>query len=445
MALGGGNFTKQNKILPGSYINFVSAARSAAMLSQRGNAAMPLAMDWGPANSLFTLKAEDFPERSQELFGYKYTHKMMKGLRDLFKNARILYGYRINGGGVKAACEFGTARYPGTRGNDIRLSVMEDSGRFLVKTYLEEKELDSQIVESAASLQDTSYVIFKKDAELTETAGTPMTGGSNSEPSLADYEKFLAEIESYSFHALGLISDNEEVKKLFAGFTRRMRDEQGIKFQTVLYRHPANYEGIVSLENDVIVDNVSRNGRAGESPEGMEALSLVYWTTGAIAGCGVNASNTNKTYDGEFNVNTSYTQNQLKEAVQSGSFIFHKVGDEVRVLEDINTLTTFTEEKGEDFRSNQTMRVLDQIGNDIAALFNNKYLGKIPNDESGRISFWNDVVTYYRKLETMRAIENFQSEDIVVTKGEGKRSIVANCPVTPVNAMSLLYMTVVVR
>ena len=28
MALGGGNFVKQNKVLPGSYINFVSAAQA---------------------------------------------------------------------------------------------------------------------------------------------------------------------------------------------------------------------------------------------------------------------------------------------------------------------------------------------------------------------------------------------------------------------------------
>ena len=121
------------------------------------------------------------------------------------------------------------------------------------------------------------------------------------------------------------------------------------------------------------------------------------------------------------------------------------MGNETRVLEDINTLVTYTEEKGRDFSSNQTMRVLDQIGNDIAALFGNKYLGKIPNDEAGRVSLWNDVVTYYRELEKLRAIENFKADDIVIAKGEGKKSIVASCPVTPVNAMAQLYMTVVVQ
>lgn len=426
-------------------MNFVSAARATVMLSERGYTALPLLLDWGPSESVFTLRAEDFQEKSQELFGYDYAHNALKGIRDLFKNARVLYGYRMNGKGAQAECEYGTARYTGIRGNDIRLVVREEEGQFLVKTYLKEKEVDSQMVEGADSLQDSAFVIFKKDAELAETAGIPMAGGSNSEPSLADYEKFLAKIESYSFHALGLISDNNEAKKLFAEFTRRMRDEQGIKFQTVLYHYPADYEGVVSLENHAAEGAAVGSSIAGESMASYEAMGLLYWTTGAIAGCDINASNTNKTYNGEYSVVTDYTQRQLEDAIQSGSFVFHKVGDEVRVLEDINTLTTFTEEKGKDFQSNQTMRVLDQIGNDIAALFNNKYLGKIPNDEAGRISFWNDVVTYYRELETMRAIENFQADDIVVSKGEEKKSVVASCPVTPVNVMSRLYMTVIVQ
>ena len=33
MALGGGSYTTQNKILPGSYLNFISAARTQAALS----------------------------------------------------------------------------------------------------------------------------------------------------------------------------------------------------------------------------------------------------------------------------------------------------------------------------------------------------------------------------------------------------------------------------
>jgi len=41
MPLGGGNFVIQNKVLPGSYINFVSASAASSALSDRGIVAYP--------------------------------------------------------------------------------------------------------------------------------------------------------------------------------------------------------------------------------------------------------------------------------------------------------------------------------------------------------------------------------------------------------------------
>lgn len=445
MALGGGSFAAQNKILPGAYINFVSVAQAAMALSERGYVAMPLETDWGPAGEVFTLTAEDFQIRSRELFGFDYTHEKMKVIRDLFKNARTLYGYRINGGGIRAACDYATAKYAGTRGNALRLVIEEDGAEYTVRTFLDGQMVDIQQVTEMSGLNDTSYVVFKRDATLQATAGVPFTGGTNSIPALEDYQKFLDKIQSYSFNALGLVSDDKDVKALFADFTKSMRDGMGIKFQTVLFRYPADYEGVVSLDNCVEGTAAVEEGIEGEVTLTADSCALVYWATGAIAGCAVNASNTNKTYNGEFEVDTSYTQKELEEAILSGTFILHRVGDEIRVLEDVNTLVTLSDEKGEDFKSNQTIRVLDQIGNDIAALFGNKYLGKIPNDEAGRVSFWNEIVTYYRELEKIRAIEGFKADDIVIARGEGKKSVVVNCPIRPTNAMAQLYMTVVVN
>jgi len=150
-------------------------------------------------------------------------------------------------------------------------------------------------------------------------------------------------------------------------------------------------------------------------------------------------------YDGEFTPVTAYTQSQLEAALEAGKFIFHKVGDQVRVLEDINTFTTVTDEKSSDFSSNQTIRVLDQIANDIGTLFNTKYLGQVPNDADGRISLWNDIVTHHQQLQGIRAIENFDPDDITVEAGSTKKAVVINDVVTPVNAMAQLYMTVVVE
>ena len=90
------------------------------------------------------------------------------------------------------------------------------------------------------------------------------------------------------------------------------------------------------------------------------------------------------------------------------------------------------------------MRVCDQIANDIADIFNTRYLGVVPNDNAGRISLWNDIVKHHQQLMDIRAIENFSPEDVVVEQGDSKKAVVVTDLVTVVNAMAQLYMTVTV-
>ncbi|HBF6634906.1 TPA: phage tail sheath family protein [Clostridioides difficile] len=433
MALGGGTFVTQNKILPGSYINFVSAKRATSSLSDRGIVAMPLELDWGIDEEVFQVTSDDFEKYSTKYFGYDYTHEKLKGLRDLFKNIRLGYFYKLNKG-VKASCTIATAKYSGIRGNDLKVTVttnIDDNTKFDVVTLLDNKKVDTQIAKVITDLEDNDYITWRKDATLEASAGLVFTGGTNGEAVTgAEYQAFLDKIESYSFNALGCLATTTEIKSLFVEFTKRMRDKVGAKFQTVLYKKSdADYEGVVSVENKI-------------KDTGLLESSLVYWTTGAIAGCDINKSNTNKKYDGEFDVDVNYTQIQLEEALKTGKFIFHKVGDEVHVLEDINTFVSFTDDKNDDFSSNQSVRVLDQIANDIATLFNEKYLGKVPNDKAGRISFWNDVVKHHKELENIRAIEDFKTDDVSVELGNDKKTVIVSDAVKVINAMSKLYMTV---
>ncbi|CZR99739.1 MULTISPECIES: phage tail sheath family protein [Clostridioides] len=433
MALGGGTFVTQNKILPGAYINFISAKRATSSLSDRGIVAMPIELDWGINEEVFQVTSDDFEKYSVKYFGYDYTHEKLKGLRDLFKNIRLGYFYKLNKG-VKASCTIATAKYSGIRGNDLKIVVttnIDDNTKFDVVTLLDNKKVDTQIAKVITDLQDNDYITWKKDTTLEASAGLVFTGGTNGEAVTgAEYQAFLDKIESYSFNALGCLATTAEIKSLFVEFTKRMRDRVGAKFQTVLYKKSdADYEGVVSVENKI-------------KDKDLIESSLVYWTTGAIAGCDINKSNTNKRYDGEFDVDVNYTQIQLEEALKTGKFIFHKVGDEVHVLEDINTFVSFTDDKNDDFSSNQSVRVLDQIANDIATLFNDKYQGAVPNDKSGRISFWNDVVKHHEQLQNMRAIEDFKADDVLVELGNDKKTVIVSDAVKIINAMSKLYMTV---
>ena len=80
MALGGGTFLFHNKVLPGTYINFVSKVRASAEVSDRGFGAMMLELDYGPSGTVFRVDADEFQKNCMQYFGYDYTHPKMKDL-----------------------------------------------------------------------------------------------------------------------------------------------------------------------------------------------------------------------------------------------------------------------------------------------------------------------------------------------------------------------------
>ena len=237
-------------------------------------------------------------------------------------------------------------------------------------------------------------------------------------------------LEAYDFNILCAYTAEPAT---YITAVKSWRDEMGKKCQVVVYNQTKpDYEGVINVVSTV-------------GNEGADAHALVAWVAGAEAGCKVNESCTNMLYDGEYTVVANKTQAELEACIENGEVAFHLVYGDIRMLEDINSLTTINADKGEDFKSNQTIRVIDQIANDVAKLFNTKYLGKIPNDESGRVSLWADIVAHHRRLEEIRAIEHFDSSLLTVTKGNNKKSVVVNDVVTVINSMAQLYMTVVIQ
>ena len=336
--LGGGIFVTQNKVLPGSYINFVSAERASAGLGVRGVVAiaLPLAKSVG---SVIELTRSEFVQNSNALLGKAYDSADVLPLREIFCNATKVYVYDLGSGSA-------------------------------AKT----------VADACAAFEPYEFNVL---CAYTATA--------------SDISSYVTQLKSW-------------------------RNDMGKKCQLVVYNPSTapDDEGIINVVSTV-------------SGDGVAAHALTAWVAGAEAGREINRSITNK------------TQSQLESCITNGQLAFHLVYGDVCVLEDINSLTTTSVDKGEDFKSNQTIRVIDQIANDIAKLFNTKYLGKIPNNASGRISLWSDIVKHHRQLEEIQAIEDFDPTLVTVAQGSTKKSVVVNDVITVTNAMAQLYMTVVIQ
>ncbi len=464
MAYGGGTWLTQNKKIPGSYINFSSVSRASATLSDRGIAAAPFELDWGEQGVVKLVEQGDFQKNSFDLFGHGYADKEMLALREIFRHSTKVYCYRlVANNAVKAKCDFATAKYPGKRGNDIRIAIeavvekqneQNTTTGYTVTTYVGSKVVDEQKVTTEwGDLENNDWVDFKEGCKFgtkpadaaeddttiyvgTSSTGVKLTGGVNGDVDGNAHQDFLDAIESYAFNALCCpIGDDATTKGLYVEFAKRVRDKIGSKFQLVGYDLGApDYEGVINLKN---------------TASGVDKAMLTYWLTGAEAACNINESLTNTAYDGELDIiikGVSQVQSELEAAIQKGELVFHNSNDRIVILLDINSLVTLGENFGEAFQKNQVIRVCDQIANDITVLFVTRYLGIVQNDATGRASLWNDIVCYLKEMQRLRAVENVDTEQITVEHGNKKGSVtvdINNLNVT--TAMEQLYMSVVIE
>nr|WP_317356790.1 phage tail sheath subtilisin-like domain-containing protein [uncultured Tyzzerella sp.] len=426
----GGTFLTYNKVLPGAYINFISKARALGNIADRGIMAIALKNNWGIENKIVTITNEDFQKNALNILGYEYTSENLKPLREAFKNAKEVKFYRL-GTGNKAKATIGgltiEAKYCGTRGNNIKIKIASnvDDDNHTIYTYIDDIIVDEQIVDTIESLVENDFVVFSGTGELEDNAGTNLQNGTDTNVNNSEYSKFLSLVESENFNVLVYDGEDEQTKALFESFTKRLREDEGVKICTVLHNYTkADFEGIISVKND---------------------KNLVYWVGGALAGAEINQSLTNKIYDGEYEFEAKYSNNQLKEAINNGEFVFYYDIDNIRVLKDINTFVSFSTDKNSDFSNNQIIRVLDSTANDIARIFNEYYLGKMQNDALGRDIFKSELINYFNQLQAIRAIDNFSADNISIKKGVEKGDVIVDLIIEPVASMDKLYMKCIIE
>lgn len=442
MPIGGGTFSAQNKVLPGAYINFVGT-RQGANMGARGTAALPLALNWGPEDEIIKLDAARFSRDAQKLLGYGANAPQLLAVRECLKRALTVMLYRVNGGGQAATATVGglevTAKYSGTRGNDIDVEIESAQGEYRVITYVDMQQVDVQQVTAVKQLVPNNYVIFAAAAEgeLAAAAPTGLTGGSDGIESADSHGEFLAKLSVESFAAVGYLGADSDTRDLYVDFVRRMRDTEGKKVVCVMAtgdRYTIDHEGIIAVDNGVVL----------ESGETVDKYGAAAWVLGATAAAGVNESLTNIAYDGAVDVDVKFTPSQYEEGIKAGYFQFYSDGSQARVVSDINTLHTFTADRPEGFASNRVMRVLDGWANDIARIFGASYIGRMTNDATSRELFRADLVSLGMQYQSIAAISEFDSDEIQVSQGSGKRDVVVTCALKPNDSMEKLYMTVTV-
>lgn len=252
---------------------------------------------------------------------------------------------------------------------------------------------------------------------------------------ISDVKTVLAKLKTVEFNTVCYPYDDgaEEIKTAIAEWITSMREEEGIKVNAALANVDADSEGIINVVQGVILSDGTV----------LTAAETTAWVAGASAGASVTTSNTGMVYTGAIDVSPRMTRLQMESAVQAGKFIF-KVdsAQNVTVVSDINSLTTFTPEKGKVMSKNRVIRTVDGIANDVTSIFEGSYVGKINNNEDGRSMLKAALVDYFSTLQNMGAIQNFDTDDVTISAGADSDAVVVDIAVQPVDSIEKIYITV---
>ena len=444
--MAGGTWNGQNKVIPGVYINTKSQGNVSVTVGTKGTVAIAESLSWGePGTVRQIIPGEDL----RPYIGYDITHEKAMFLREMMKGSDKTDGpvkillYRPTGtGGAKAAGSIGeltvTALYDGIRGNDIAVIIQEDPDTedvFDVLTVIDGTVVDTQSASEINELTDNQWVTFSGTGKLTQTAGQVLSGGADPVIASADYADFLTAIEPYPFDILAYDGTDKTVIQAYASFVKRVSERAGKKCQAVMANASAcNSEWVISAGNGVKLEDGTV----------LTPQQAVWWLAGAEAGARYNQSLTYAQYPGAAEAMPRMTDEQAEQAVKRGEIVFIDNFDTVKVCTDINTLTSFSADKGQEYSKNRVMRVLNQYCNDTYRQLSLHYLGKIDNNENGRnlVKGWN--VGYLNEMQANGGIRDFQSEDVVVSPGNTVDAVVLNVALRPVDSIEKIYVSVTV-
>lgn len=445
--MAGGTWTAQNKVRPGVYINFATAETGGLSVGERGTVAIAQVLDWGAFSEVQTVEAGT---DTTPMTGYALSDTHNLFLQQIFLGTNRTSGankvllYRLpTTGNVAASVTTGnltaTAKYAGTRGNDISISITADpdtEGSFIVSTMVDGATVDTQNAATVAGLIANDWVTFSGTGELAATTGVALANGANGTLSASTaYASFLTAIEPLTFDVLVYDGADTTVQSACISFAKRMAEDNGKNIQLVTANATApDSRFIINVHSGVTLADGTT----------LTAQQVCWWVGGATAGAAYNQSITYAVYPNAVAVNPPLSNAQYEAGINAGWFLLFDDHGTIKVETDINSLTTYTPDIGKVYRKNRVMRLCNTIANDIYAQFSANYIGTTNNNEEGRALLRGSIVGYLQEIQNGQGIQNFTADDVEVLAGNEVDAVVVNIAIQPVDSVEKIYMTITV-
>lgn len=213
-----------------------------------------------------------------------------------------------------------------------------------------------------------------------------------------DYNATLTRLNNKRFNYLAIPGIEAKDTTTIETWIKTKRDINKKTFKAVLPNSEADHEGIINFTTTGI--------KVGEK----EYTTAEY--TARIAGILAGLPFTRSSTYYELNEIDAITEIEDPDtAVDNGELILINDGENIKIGRGINSLTTTTGKKTEDFKSIRVMEVQDLIKDDIRTTFDKHYIGKHNNIYDNQVLFIRSINAYYDGLEGEEILDpNFDNK-----------------------------------
>lgn len=381
--MAGGNFDiNQKKVRPGSYKNYSAKQKLQISTSTRGKVVIPLVgYDWGPSGEFIKLTLDspdaEYAKIGRSVLDVDNESKTFPILL-AFENASEVYVYIVSGGSKKATMKQGeltiTAKYPGTRGNDITVvSTANVDGGFDITVYLEGDLMETfsgcETIEELTEI-GSEYVDFSGNGNLTAFAGAILEGGENATTNNVDFTTFLDKVEKVKCNTVLIPVSEDALVNAAASKLKYLRSKVGKTVQFVFAHFAGDHMGIINVTNAFAFDGIE-----------LTDVQAAAWVAGVTAGADKVTSNTYKVVNRATAVLREKSNEEAEAAILAGEFFFSTSDDtgEVIVEYDINSLVHPDKKQDDSYKKNRVVRVMDSFSDDLDATIKPNQFDNEPN------------------------------------------------------------------
>ncbi len=183
-----------------------------------------------------------------------------------------------------------------------------------------------------------------------------------------------------------------------ASWIKAQRNNKHKTFKAVLSGQDADHEGIVNFCTNDIKVQTDTDSSGNPVYTTYTALQYTARIAGILAGLALDRS---ATYFKLTEVESVEVYEDIDTLIDQGELLLidEQDGDGVKIARACNSLTTFTTDKGEEFRKIKIIEGIDMVTDDIRDTFKKYYVGKVINDYNHKMLFISAILVYFSEIK----------------------------------------------